>query len=84
MDLYNQETRFKEQVGQILKGTKTSVNITADGTVKEAKINTNEALTDTQLIALMHLKESWWFKNMSLKRSGAGIRIQYATVIKSS
>lgn len=73
-----QQTRFEEQIQEILKeGEFRASLICVNGVVKGAKINTNCTLNQGQLEHLLYLKRSWNFNEIELSRSGAGIRIVY-------
>ena len=73
-----QTNRFNEQIKEALYSNDFTLSMTfSEGIITQAKINTCISLKGHSLDALSYLKKSWNFKELELKRSGAGIKIEY-------
>lgn len=77
-----QEQRFKEQIQDIM-GTdnKVDLQITEDGILEQAKINTTKEL-DSKSITMLTAMAASWACDLYIKRSGAGIRVKFNLVAK--
>lgn len=74
-----QQRRFKEQVEEILGPefiTVTSFNEKIN-MIDHAQVNTPQKVKSMHLNALMAMANSWYFQDIEIDRSGAGIRIKF-------
>ncbi|WP_026755060.1 hypothetical protein [Sediminibacter sp. Hel_I_10] len=65
------ETFLNENFSVALKTDVSETNIT------EAKVNTNEVLDEKAIDGFLYLQDKYNFKNVSLQRSGPGLKILY-------
>ncbi len=77
-----QNRRFREQVGEILQKGNLKIKCEFDdkAILQSAKINYDEAIDKPQLNAIFYLSDSW-NSDFEIKRSGAGLVINFKTNI---
>lgn len=72
-----QTRRFKEQIQEIIPGNFSQNLKFNNDVVTEAKVNITTKLSFVQIKCLMAMAQSWYFNNIEISRSGAGLKIEF-------
>lgn len=72
-----EQNRFNEQVEEILGDDFKSTLVFDDEKVIEAKINTDRPLLGWEVMAINVMANAWFFKDVEISRSSAGLRIEF-------